>query len=487
MSFPKEFLWGGATAANQYEGGYNEGGRGLSVSDTVTGGSNTIQRKITFQDSKGTIYFVSNKEDIPFDGKGIIDENQYYPSHQATDFYHHYKEDIALYAQMGFKCFRMSISWSRLFPKGDEENPNEEGIQFYKEIFEELKKYGIEPLVTLNHFEIPLHLANQYDGWNNPKMIDYFLNYVEVCFTRFKGLVHLWKTFNEINVIGGWETLGTHSRSKQTYYQAMHHVFIASAKAVQLGHKIDSDNKIGMMIAYETVYPEDCNPLNYMENIKKLHQSSQFYCDVQCRGMYPNYKLKEFEREGIHIIKQENDDEILRKGTVDFIGFSYYYSQVTTIRKDAEKTSSFEDRMIKNPYLEETDWGWQTDPIGIRVACNELYDRYQLPLFVVENGLGAIDKIEEDGTINDDYRIDYLKKHILELEKAIQIDGIPVMGYTTWGCIDIVSAGTGEMKKRYGFIYVDKDDDGKGDMSRRPKKSFNWYKNVISSNGKVLD
>lgn len=444
--FPKDFLWGGATAANQYEGGYLESGRGLSVSDTVTGGSNTVPRKITYQDHEGEIHYVDNYADIPRDAEGCVAREQYYPSHQATDFYHHYKEDIALYAEMGFKTFRMSISWSRLFPNGDENEPNEEGVQFYKDVFIELKKYGIEPLVTLDHFELPLHLANAYDGW---------------------------------------ETLGTHSRSKQTYYQAMHHVFLASAMAVKLGHEIDPENQIGMMVAYTTSYPEDCNPENYLKNLRYLHDNVQFFCDVQCRGCYPNYKLKEWERNGIRIEKSENDDQILKEGCVDYIGFSYYYSQVTTIREDAEKTSSIDD-MVRNPYLKETDWGWQTDPIGIRIACNELYDRYQKPLFVVENGLGAIDQIEADGSIQDDYRIEYLKEHIHELKKAIDTDGIPVMGYTTWGCIDLVSAGTGEMKKRYGFIYVDKDDEGNGDMSRKKKKSFDWYRKVIASNGEDL-
>lgn len=487
MSFPKDFLWGGATAANQYEGGYNLGGRGLSVSDTVTGGSNSIRRMITYMDKNGEIHYVDGNQDIPFDAKGCVADDQYYPSHEATDFYHHWKEDIALYARMGFRTFRMSISWSRIYPNGDDKNPNIEGIEFYKQIFRELKRNNIEPLVTLDHFEIPLHLANEYDGWNNRKTIDFYLKYVKTCFKEFKGLVHLWKTINEINVIGGWETFGTHSRSLQTYYQAMHHVFVASALAVKIGHEIDKSNKVGMMIAYETIYPEDCNPDNYMANILQLHKSVDFFCDVQCRGEYPNYKLKEFERENIYIHKDIDDDRILKEGTVDFIGFSYYYSQVSTVREDAEKTVSFEDRMIKNPYLKETDWGWQTDPVGLRVACNELYDRYQLPLFVVENGLGAIDIVDCDGCIDDDYRIDYLKKHIIELEKAINIDGIPVMGYTTWGCIDLVSAGTGEMKKRYGFIYVDKDDEGNGDLTRKIKKSFNWYKKVIESNGDCLE
>ena len=485
MPFPNGFLWGGATAANQYEGGFNEGGRGLSTLDVITGGSNTKQRKISYMlDDK--INYIGKKDIFPNDAKGCIDINQYYPSHEATDFYHHYKEDIALFSQMGFKCFRMSISWSRLYPCGIEEEPNEEGVQFYKKIFEELKENNIEPLVTLNHFEMPLYLADNYDGWLDRKTIDCFIRFVSTCFIRYKGLVKYWKTFNEINILKQWDMLGIKDINIQKYYQAMHHIFVASAKAVQIGHSIDPKNQIGMMIAYEVSYPEDCNPENYLLNIQKLHEDIQFYCDVQCRGYYPNYKLKELERLGITLYQDEMDKDVLLKGTVDFIGFSYYYSKVQTVRKNAQKTKEHNGQMFKNPYLKETDWGWQTDPIGIRVACNELYDRYQLPLFVVENGLGAIDKIEDDGSINDDYRIDYLREHIEELKKAIELDGIPVMGYTTWGCIDLVSAGTGEMKKRYGFIYVDKNDDGSGTLDRKKKKSFNWYKKVIASNGENL-
>lgn len=486
MSFPNNFLWGGATAANQYEGGYLDGGRGLSTSDVVTGGSNTEIRKISLK-SEQKNYFVGVNDVVPHASNGYVNPNQYYPSHIATDFYHHWKKDIELFSQMGFKCFRMSISWTRLFPTGTEKEPNEQGVKFYEDIFRELKDHGIEPMVTLNHFDMPLHLANTMDGWLDRRVIDYFTTFVTTCFTRYKGLVKLWKTFNEINILNNWDMLGIKDINNEKYYQAMHHIFVASAKAVQIGHIIDPDNKIGMMIAYETSYPEDCNPNNYMLNIENMRKKSQFYCDVQCRGYYPNYKLKEFERDGINILLEPEDAKTLRQGTIDFIGFSYYYSNVNTVREDAEKTKDYGSKMIKNPYLEETEWGWQIDPVGLRVACNELYDRYQLPLFVVENGIGLIENKDTNGEIKDDSRIKYFKEHIKELEKAIHIDGIPVMGYTTWGCIDIVSAGTGEMKKRYGFIYVDMDDAGKGSLKREKKKSFYWYKKVIASNGEDLD
>ncbi|CVH74331.1 6-phospho-beta-glucosidase BglA [Clostridiales bacterium CHKCI006] len=485
MGFPKDFLWGGATAANQYEGGYLDGGKGLTTLDAITGGSHTVPRRLSYQGPDGEVKFVDRSADLPKGAKGYVDPNQYYPSHVATDFYHHWKEDIALFAEMGFKTFRMSIAWARLFPRGDELEPNEEGVQFYENIFKELRKYNIEPMVTLNHFDMPMYLADEMDGWLDRRVIDYYLNFVRVCFTRYKGLVKLWKTFNEINVLRGWEMLGVKDHSPQTYYQALHHIFVASAKAVQLGHLIDPENMIGMMIAYGTNYPEDCNPETFMKNIQESH-IKQFFCDVQCRGYYPNYKLKEFERLGVEIKQDIYDEEVLLEGTVDFIGFSYYSSGVTTTREDAETTDGNQRRQVKNPYLKASDWGWQIDPVGLRIACNELYDRYEIPVFVVENGLGAIDTVEADGSINDDYRIDYLARHIEQLEKAINEDGVPVMGYTPWGCIDLVSAGTGEMRKRYGFIYVDMDDEGKGTLARSRKKSFYWYKKVIETNGEDL-
>ena len=358
-------------------------------------------------------------------------------------------------------------------------------VQFYENVFKELRKYNIQPLVTLNHFDLPLYLADTMDGWSDRRVVDYFVNFARVCFTRYKGLVTLWKTFNEINFLNGWRTLGVKSNDAQTRYQAIHHIFIASAKAVQLGHIIDPNNKIGMMIAYGTHYPEDCNPDNYMKNIEENH-TKQFFSDVQCRGYYPNYKLKEFERLGVKIKKEEFDDEILLNGTVDFIGFSYYNSGVSTVRKDAKMTEGNQKQSVKNPYLKTSDWGWQIDPVGLRIALNELYDRYELPLFVVENGLGTKDVVEEDGSINDDYRIDYLASHIAEMKKAVEIDGVELMGYTPWGCIDLVSASTGEIKKRYGFIYVDRNDNGEGSFARSKKKSFYWYKKVIASNGEDL-
>ncbi len=394
----------------------------------------------------------------------------------------------ALFAEMGFKCFRMSINWSRIYPMGDEETPNEEGLKFYEDVFKELHKYGIEPVVTMNHFDIPLHLAEKYDGWADRKMIDFFLKFSETIFTRYKGLVKYWMTFNEINFCKDFSNIGiTEAQSNpQKQAQAIHHVLVASAKAVQLGHKIDPENKIGMMIAYILTYAYSCNPADVQAEIDFARGFKMFWVDVQCRGYYPSYKVKEYERNGITIHKEPGDDEDLKNGTVDYIGFSYYNSLVVQANPEGEKTGGNQMGGVKNPYLNESEWGWPIDPMGLRIALNQLWDRYQKPLMVVENGLGAKDTVEADGSINDDYRIDYLAKHIAEMKKAIDIDGVELWGYTPWGCIDLVSAGTGEMRKRYGFIYVDMDDEGKGTLARSRKKSFYWYKKVIESNGEDL-
>ena len=489
MTLKKDFLWGGAVAANQYEGGYNEGGRGLSTFDAVTGGGYKIPRKVTYQTSEGTIGEVpvdsTMTGKVPEHTFGYIKENTFYPSHQATDFYHHYKEDIALMAEMGFKCFRMSISWSRICPKGMYEI-NEEGLQFYDEVFDELLKYQIEPVVTINHFDMPMYLADHYDGWSSREVIDFFVFYAKTVFERYKNKVKYWMTFNEINVLSGWCQIGVHDNNPQNLYQAHHHIFVASAKVVQIGHQINPDNKIGMMVSYTPSYPMTCLPEDIMEAIE-FNRQKEFYMDVQVKGYYPEYQLKKFERDNIFIHMEKDDLEIIKNGTVDYIGFSYYMSTVSSTDPNAEKTEGNQFIACKNPYLKTSDWGWTVDPLGLRIALNQIYDRYHIPMFIVENGLGAPDIIEEEGSIADDYRINYLRDHIKAMMQAVELDGVDLMGYTPWGCIDIVSAGTGEMKKRYGFVYVERYDDGSGDFSRRKKKSFDWYKKVIASNGEDLE
>ena len=492
MAFSKDFLWGGATAANQFEGGWNKGGKGLSTDDVITNGTHTSPRLVTYKLQDGTTGGVPmfNIKDIPEGAELCCLDDKLYPNHDGIDFYSNYKEDIALFAKMGFKCFRLSIAWSRIFPLGYEETPNEEGLKFYDNVFDELLKYGIEPIVTISHYETPLGLTKKWNSWADRRTIDCYVRYCETIFNRYKNKVKYWMTFNEINCIelGSYMAGGVIARDKQTTMQAAHHQFVASAKAVILGHKINPEFKIGCMLAYMLNYPYSCNPDDVLLAWKKS-SSNYFYTDVQCRGYYPSYKLKEFEREGINIKMEDGDKEILREGKVDYLAFSYYMSLTVSANPEDGTKKSSGNLMggIKNPYLEESDWGWAIDPTGMRVALNYLYDRYQIPLFIVENGLGAFDKVEEDGSINDDYRIDYLRKHIKAMDDAINVDGVDLMGYTPWGCIDLVSASTGEMAKRYGFIYVDKYDDGTGDYSRKEKKSFNWYKKVIASNGTDLD
>ncbi|CAG9710794.1 glycoside hydrolase family 1 protein [Clostridium neonatale] len=477
MILSKDFLWGGATAANQFEGGWNVDGKGASTSDMLTAGTHTIPRKIT-------------KETI--DGLN-------YPSHEAIDFYHRYKEDIKLFAEMGFKVFRMSIAWTRIFPNCDDKEPNEAGLKFYDDVFDELKKYNIEPLVTISHYEMPFNLTKKYNGWASRNLIDFFINYCSVIFNRYKDKVKYWLTFNEINCgtmpMGGYLGLGIlnegtedflhQNDNKQIRFQALHHQFVASAKAVKLGHSINKDFKIGCMIAHMTTYPYTCNPDDILLAQKKNQLANDLCGDVQVRGEYPFFAKRYFEENNIVLDITEEDKKILKEGTVDYYTFSYYMSNCESASGDEDKTSGNLLGGIKNPYLEASDWGWQIDPKGLRYTLNELYGRYNIPLMVVENGLGAFDKVEEDGSINDDYRIEYLKDHIIQMKEAVK-DGVDLIGYTPWGCIDLVSASTGEMEKRYGFIYVDKDNAGEGTLDRKKKKSFEWYKNVIKTNGEEL-
>jgi 6-phospho-beta-glucosidase len=471
----ENFLWGGATAANQCEGGWKEGNRGMGTVDVIPWGENRLP---VMQGEK-------DYRQLP--------EDSYYPSREAIDMYNHYKEDIALFAEMGFKCYRFSFSWSRIFPTGEEEEANEEGLKFYEDFIDELLKYGIEPVVTICHFDMPLALVEKYDSWKNRKVIDCFVKYCDAIFRRFRDKVTYWITFNEINMLLHLPFMGAGIRfsegenEMQVKYQAAHNELVASAMATRLAHQINPDFKIGCMLAAGNFYPFSCNPKDVWESIKK-DRDNYFFIDVQARGEYPAYAKKMFEREGIKPETGPEDDEILKEHTVDFISFSYYSSRCVSTAEEAitESTSGNVMKSVKNPYLKESEWGWQIDPLGLRVTLNTLYDRYQKPLFIVENGLGAVDRLEEDGSIIDDYRINYLEEHIKAMIEAVDEDGVDLLGYTPWGCIDLVSASTGEMKKRYGFIYVDKDNEGNGSLKRSRKKSFEWYKNVITSNGAVL-
>ncbi|UPK41785.1 6-phospho-beta-glucosidase [Paenibacillus pabuli] len=470
-AFPENFLWGGATAANQLEGAYLEGGKGLTTVDLIPTGANRFPIALGNLDSYE-----------PKDG-------EFYPSHEAIDFYHRYKEDIALFAEMGFKCFRMSIAWARIFPNGDDAEPNEAGLQFYDDVFDELLKYNIEPVVTICHFDVPVHLVETYGGWKNRKMIGFFETYAKTLFNRYKDKVKYWMTFNEINMllhlpyIGAGIVLQDGENKEQVLYQAAHHELVASALAVKACHEIIPGAQIGCMLAAGMVYPYTSNPDDVWKAMEQDRESF-FFIDVQSKGAYPGYTKRFFREHEIVIDMQPEDADILMQNTVDYIGFSYYASRCTStdpeILKDSTEGNVFGS--VKNPYLQASEWGWTIDPKGLRITCNQLYDRYGKPLFIVENGLGATDVLLENDTVEDDYRIDYLNRHFAEMAEAIQ-DGVELLGYTSWGPIDLVSAGTGEMKKRYGYIYVDRNNDGSGTLRRVKKKSFHWYREVIANNG----
>jgi 6-phospho-beta-glucosidase len=487
-TFPEHFLWGGATAANQFEGGWKEGGKGPSVSDVA---------KFTDPKEMKDLLDVHGLCDITDEQiKEALETNDevFYPKRHGIDFYHHYKEDIALLAGMGFKVYRMSIAWSRIFPKGDEEVPNEEGLAFYDRVFDECLKYNMQPLVTMSHYEPPLYLATEYNGWYNRKTIDFFVRYVDAITKRYKDKVKYWLTFNEIDSIirhpfmtGGLiESRFKKEQFEEVEYQAMHHQFVASALAVKITHENIPDAKVGCMLTKLTYYPYSCRPEDVL---KERETMRQIYCysDTQVYGEYPRYLLNMYKNKGFHIKMSEEDLRIMKDYPVDFISFSYYSSSCVAENEEGlTMTSGNTQTAIKNPYIPSSDWGWQIDPIGLRISLIDLYDRYRKPLFIVENGLGARDQIEEDGSINDDYRIDYLKKHMIQMYHAIKDDGVELMGYTTWAPIDLVSNSTNQMSKRYGFIYVDVDDYNRGSYKRIKKKSYDWYKKVIETNGESL-
>ena len=420
-----------------------------------------------------------------------FEDGYYYPAKVGIDFYHHYKEDIALFAGMGFKVYRMSIGWSRIYPNGDEETPNEEGLKFYENVFRECRKYGIEPLVTITHFDIPMHLVTKYGGWRNRKMVEFYKRLTRTLFERYKGLVKYWLTFNEINIMlhapfmGAGICLEEGEDRFKVLYTAAHHELVASAWATKIAHEVDPEMMVGCMMNAGTSYPYSCNPEDVLL-AQKTNRQNYFFIDVQSRGRYPGYALKEFERHGFEVPAKDDDLEILQNNTVDFISFSYYSTRVVTTDATAKRDKNNMLDSVSNPYLEKSEWGWTIDPLGFRITLNELYDRYQKPLFVVENGLGAKDEFVND-TVEDDYRIEYLRRHIQNMKDAVDLDGVDLLGYTTWGPIDLVSASTGEMSKRYGFIYVDRDDYGNGTLKRYKKKSYDWYKKVIASNGEDLD
>lgn len=462
--FPKNFLWGGALAANQCEGAWDEDGKGISMAD--------IKPKPEVIDVKKFNGYDLTKQEIL---DLLRNENRYFPRRSAIDFYHQYKKDLKLFQEMGFKCLRVSVAWTRIFPNGDEKEPNLKGIRFYHELFDEMKKLEIEPIVTISHYEMPLHLALEYKGWTNRKLIDFFVRYCKVLFEEYGSKVKYWIMFNQMNFLeqfevdgishGDFLSLGLFKNSfenmKEARYQALHHQFVAAAKATKIAHELSSEIKIGVMNASDLCYPEKGEP-NTVFKAYQMNDIRNFLTfDVLIRGEYPGYIQRYFDESNVHL-KLENDDlELIKNNTADFISFSYYWTKMYN-----EKGESFFNQNQK-----QNAWGWTIDPVGLRYALNVYWDRYQKPLFISENGFGSYDNLEKDGSINDDYRIDYLREHVVQMKEAIR-DGVDLFGYTSWGPIDIISDSTGEMAKRYGYIYVDLDNDGKGSGKRLRKKVF---------------
>lgn len=488
MEFKKDFLWGGAVAANQLEGAYLEDGKQLNVTDVMVG--------------------IANQPDLAWNretGKwqAAFKQDKVYLSHEGIDFYHWYKEDLQLMAGMGFKAFRTSISWARIFPKGDETEPNEKGLKFYDDLFDEMIRLGMEPVITLSHYETPLYLLTEYGGWLNEKLIGFWMNYVRVVFNRYKGKVKYYMTFNEINNIfrmpfaaGGLLKIDPKDTgrpnadlSDQEIYQAAHYIFVANARTVEACHQIDPNAKIGCMLSLSSLatYPYSCNPDDVMGTLQ-FQRKQKLFLDVMVKGAYPGYVKRIWKEKNMEPVMKPGDLDLIKNNTVDYIAFSYYRSAV--YKSDGSITVDTGGAAgIENPYLEgcsPAPWRWPIDPKGIRYVCNLLNDEYGLPLFIVENGIGLDENLDPDGKIVDDFRKKYVKDHLVQINEAVK-DGCDIMGYLYWGPIDVVSAGTGEMRKRYGFVYVDRFNDGTGTLKRVRKNSYDWYKQVIETNGDCLD
>lgn len=469
--FPEDFLWGGAIAANQAEGAWDVDGKGPSMADIE-------ELPLEYSRTK-VVGFKHTKKELV---EASLDTTKFYPRRHGIDFYHTYPSDFALMKEMGFKCFRTSFNWTRIFPKGDESEPNEAGLKFYDDMLDEMHKNGIEPVMTISHYEMPIHLISEYGGWYSKKVIDFFVKYCEVLFKRYHSKVKYWIVFNQINSLGGWGEFASLGMLEDDFddwesakYQATHHQLVASAKVKQLAKTIDKTMQIGMMLGDDATYYATCDPKDVFANTKFMQMSVYFYSDILIHGEYPGYALRHFKDHDIHVKISEEEEKLLKENTVDFLSFSYYHTKIMDDKHSEPQP---------NPYLEKSIWGWAIDPIGFRNSLNLYWDRYHMPMFISENGLGALDEVV-DGKIHDDYRIAYLKAHIEQMKEAIK-DGVEVFGYASWGPIDIISCSQGEMSKRYGYIYVDIDDRQKGSRKRLKKDSFYWYQKVIATNGEQL-
>lgn len=468
---PKNFLWGGAVAAHQVEGGWQDGGKGVSIADVMAAASREHpQREVT----------------------DTVEPGKVYPNHWGIDFYHKYSQDINLFAELGMQAFRTSIAWTRIYPNGDEKTPNAAGLAYYHDMFAKLHAQGIEPVITLSHFEMPYHLVKEYGGWRNRKLIDFFVRFATTCFEEFHDEVRYWMTFNEIDNQTSWRDphpllqnsglqLNPGENAEEAMFQATHNELVASAQAVLAAHKIDPQLQVGGMLAMVPIYPLTAKPEDQMAAMRAM-QYRYYFGDVQVQGKYPSWIKAYWEQKGYQVKVSASDADILRRGTVDYMGMSYYMSFATKERADGKVEYDEAKDLTDNPTLQKSDWGWQIDPVGLRWILNWMQDRWRKPIMIVENGFGAYDKVE-DGKIHDNYRIDYLRAHVAELEKAVVVDGVNVIGYMMWSPIDLISASTGEMAKRYGLIYVDQDDKGQGSGERLRKDSFYWYQKVIQSDG----
>lgn len=486
MKFPKEFLWGGDISAAQCEGAWNIDGRTPTETDFMLCGSAKEPRMITYQNDDGTYGRIPAMviAKLPKGAKYALIEGEHYPNHEAIDFYHHYKEDIAYFGEMGFKALNLSISWARIYPKGMKNGVNSKGVEFYRNVLQECKNHGIEPIVTLYKYDMPVYYIEEMSGWSNRKLIDEYVEFTRVCYEEYKNLVTYWITFNEINIIT--MLAGLYGSNAKDSFIELHHQLLAAAKSVQLAHSINPKNKVGSMGCGTVTYPFTCDPKDVIENQKQMQRLFYYSSDVQARGYYPSYAERIWNEYGVKLEITEEDKKDLLAGKSDYFAFSYYSSHCVTTHKDEGKTSGNMLSGIKNPYVSASEWGWQIDPTGLRFALNEIYDRYQMPLLIVENGLGAIDTLEADGSVHDSYHIEYMREHIKAMKEAVEIDCVDLMGYTMWSCIDLCAASTGQISKRYGFIYVDVDDKGNGTFKRYKKDSFDWYKRVIETNGEEL-
>lgn len=483
---PKGFLWGGSISAAQAEGAWDEGGRGPVQVDFANAGTAIESRKVYYRKKDGDRDSCPVTKRIPKDALYQLFDDVHYPNHTGADFYHRYKEDIALFAEMGFKTFNTTISWARIYPNGKAGGANKEGVSFYHDLFKECRRYGIDPIITLYKYDEPVFFEKAYGGWSNRGMIDEFVAFAKLCLEEYSCYINKWITFNEINVSLLFTQDGADSQLNQEKYEELHNQMLAAAKVVKMAHDKDPEIKVGCMIAGVCDYPLTCDPKDVMEAYRFFQNNFAYCADTMMRGAYPSYAERIWKEKGVELAVSLQDKQILEEGQADFLSFSYYMSLCITTHKDEGENSGgnvFTGR--KNPYLTYSDWGWAMDPLGFKYFLHILNDRYQKPLFVVENGLGAYDKISEDGKIHDEYRISYLKEHIAAMKEAIE-EGVNLFGYTTWGCLDLVSFSTGQMDKRYGFLYVDMNDKGEGNLRRIKKDSFYWYQKVIESNGEVL-